>query len=538
MKKRQKKRHKRGKQRKSKYSNLNTSKMSAHKRTGSKLQPPLRQLDAMTTSSWADDHMPEMLWAALIAEVFDRKTYIDCFRKILVEFREHFLPKDIPDEANLDTEDKDETAGLNFTTCLDLTTLAELPDEDFQRFVDIVVSHPLGYAALRPLLMLDSIPGIDRWRQVLAIEPTDDDWQTLARAVAGVMDHQSERSTDIRWFKFMLPAICGRVHFPQSWEERLEEMRLFPNKGDMRSVRPSIRAAEMTLRRYPHSEWIEKFWAETHDKTGCIDPVEDGEEPITETRIDPKTLYTCRGEVIQRFFENISSKRADARLDSSFGMVLYALALIEEIGFHRVHKRILGRLGLRALVEANITLRYLTKKDDDKLWKTHRVYGAGQAKLAFLKAQQLEKDLPTFIDEDALYQIANEDIWQEFLDIDIGHWARSNLRKLATDSGAKDLYDRYYDWASAFVHAQWGAVRDTNFVTCHNPLHRFHRIPRLGHRRLSSVEADVIALVNEMLTFLEELYPGSETNCRLELTIDTHDEDAPSDSDPETAAAD
>jgi hypothetical protein len=166
------------------------------------------------------------------------------------------------------------------------------------------------------------------------------------------------------------------------------------------------------------------------------------------------------------------------------------------------------------------------------------VYGAGQAKLAFLKAQQLEKDLPTFIDEDALYQIANEDIWQEFLDIDIGHWARSNLRKLATDSGAKELYDRYYDWASAFVHAQWGAVRDTNFVTCHNPLHRFHRIPRLGHRRLSSVDTDVIALVNEMLTFLEELYPGSETNCRLELTIDTHDDDAPSDSDPENAAAD
>src|SRR6266403_2205131 len=82
-------------------------------------------------------------------------------------------------------------------------------------------------------------------------------------------------------------------------------------------------------------------------------------------------------------------------------------------------------------------------------------------KLAFLKAQELQGDLPPFIDEDALHSIANEDTWQEYLDIDIGHWANSNLRKLAMECGSKDLYDKYYDWASAFAHSHWGAVRDT-----------------------------------------------------------------------------
>lgn len=198
-------------------------------------------------------------------------------------------------------------------------------------------------------------------------------------------------------------------------------------------------------------------------------------------------------------------------------MVLYALSIVEELGFHRVQVRIVGRLALRALVEANITLSYLAQKDDEILWKSYRVYGAGQAKLAFLKAQEIEGDLPPFIDESALHEIANEDVWQEFLDIDIGHWANSNLRKLAIECGAKDLYDKYYDWASTYAHSHWGAVRDTNFITCHNPLHRLHRIPRLDHRTLNSVETDAIELANQMLGVLDRLYPGKNAFGELAL---------------------
>jgi hypothetical protein len=298
--------------------------------------------------------------------------------------------------------------------------------------------------------------------------------------------------------------------------ERLEELRLFPDKGDMRSVRPHIRASEMMLRRNPPNAWIQEFWAELLKKTRCIDPSPEG-YLFVETVIDPKRLYGTRYEVIERFKENISAKRADARLDSAFGLVLYGLSIVEELGFHRIQVRITGRLALRALVEENITLRYLTQKDDENLWKSYRVYGAGQAKLAFLKAQEVEGDLPPFIDESALHEIANEDVWQEYLDIDIGHWANSNLRKLAIECGAKDLYDKYYDWTSTYSHSHWGAVRDTNFITCHNPLHRLHRIPRLDHRTLNSVERDAIELVNQMLEVLDRLYPGKNAFEKLVL---------------------
>ena len=177
---------------------------------------------------------------------------------------------------------------------------------------------------------------------------------------------------------------------------------------------------------------------------------------------------------------------------------------------HRIHTRIVGAVALRSLAEVCITLRYLRKTDLPAMWQSYRVYGAGQAKLASGKPQQMHGDLPTFLDESTLHSIANEDIWQEFLDIDVGHWASSNLRKLATDCGAKDIYDKYYDWSSGFIHGSWAAVRDTNFVSCHNPLHRLHRIPRVAHRSLNWVEPDAIGLVNEMITALEGLFPSDE----------------------------
>jgi len=49
----------------SRFSSLNISTVDQHKRVGSKLLPPLAQIPNMTTSSWADHHLPEMLWAAL-----------------------------------------------------------------------------------------------------------------------------------------------------------------------------------------------------------------------------------------------------------------------------------------------------------------------------------------------------------------------------------------------------------------------------------------------------------------------------------------
>ena len=95
----------------------------------------------------------------------------------------------------------------------------------------------------------------------------------------------------------------------------------------------------------------------------------------------------------------------------------------------------------------------------------------------------------------------------ESKDIVIGSWAKLNLRKMAEESGTKDLYDVHYDWASGFVHGNWGAVRDATFTTCLNPLHRLHRVP-MPMASMPSVVDDCCKLCNRALDEVNRLYPS------------------------------
>lgn len=503
------------------YANYNISGINQHQRHGNRLVPPLNQLPNFHMSSWSDDHMPEMLWAVLLAGVMDREDYLACFRRVANLSREGecFKREQSAEESMQESSGAESSNASPGLPVVNHTTLSEIPLDQFNLFFSLLVEHPLAYASLRPLNAIDCLPGIERWKQRLTVEADADDWNTLARSVGRVLDHQSEASTDIRWFKVMTAAISGRLVFPAGMTDEIESLRLYPNHGDLRRVRPLIRSMEQATRQHPPAPWIKSFWEEVFCKTQCLDP-NDGGYVISSSRINEGSLYRARQSVIVRCISNLNANRVDARLEASFGLVLYALAIVEEVRFSLLHFRITGRMALRSLVEAYVTLRYLFFKDDENLWKSYRVYGAGQAKLAFLKAQESEGELPDFLDQDALYGIANEDAWQEFLNIDVGHWANSNLRKLATESGCKDTYDKYYDWSSGFVHGHWAAVRDTNFVTCHNPLHRLHRIPRLTARNLNSVDGDVVNLINEMLSAVDEKYPSENGLDKVQLDTD------------------
>ena len=195
----------------------------------------------------------------------------------------------------------------------------------------------------------------------------------------------------------------------------------------------------------------------------------------------------------------------DARHDAVLGIGLYCLILLRELLRVGSCNSISARTTLRTIAECYITLAYLAKKDDAKLWQSYRIYGAGQAKLAFLKLDESVNE-PSYVDVQTLEQLANEDMWQEFLNIDLGHWDNTNLRKISMEAGVKDVYDQFYDWTSTFAHGHWGAIRDTVFETCLNPLHRLHRIPRQFARTLPDVVPDACQLVDKILEVVSQLY--------------------------------
>lgn len=289
----------------------------------------------------------------------------------------------------------------------------------------------------------------------------------------------------------------------------------YPKQGDQRKVRPSIRASEIQLdtlanRKY---EWSEKFWLENLEHTPCL-------ELPTKVPITPPQLQITRdkvegvyAEVAQHFFQTQVSCKADAKHDQVFGATLYALSILKELLTIGAANGILGRLGLRTIVECYLTLAYLVKAGDPKKWASFRVFGSGQAKLSSLKIDESSSQ-PTYLSQEDLDAIANEDVWDEFLSIETGHWDKANLRSISIQAGQKDLYDMYYVWPSVFAHGHWGALRDTVFQTCGNPLHMLHRMPRDHARFLRDVVDDATDICEMILRVTKEEYPGISSSLK------------------------
>src|SRR5437870_42508 len=58
------------------------SELKHHKRTGGVLQPPFLRIPNFKPSSWIDDRLPEMLWAALLITHLPRELALGVFRRV------------------------------------------------------------------------------------------------------------------------------------------------------------------------------------------------------------------------------------------------------------------------------------------------------------------------------------------------------------------------------------------------------------------------------------------------------------------------
>ena len=480
------KKRKRPKKRRKNYSTIQD-----HERQGKKLIPIWRQYPNMQPVSWMNDRLPDMLWAALLVTHFPQDYALKVFRQVI-----EYIASLREDERFGDVTH---------------TGLSQLPSEHLNEVLSIILAQEERKQILTPLLLLDELPGREAWVKALGIDRVEADWKPLMIAVARTLDHQSQESTDCRWLRLMCAIIGYKLALPP---EEVEKIFCYPNHGDLRGVRPTIRSLEMICEKEGQDEinverlaWADKFWEECLTKTPCY-PFNTN---VTQADILVSTTLTRLGEVFNFLVKHTHNTRktsgVDARHDTVFGIGLYCLGLLQELLRVASCHSVSARTALRTIAECYITLAYLARKDDVELWQSYRVYGAGQAKLAFLKLDESD-DEPSYVDVQTLEQLANEDIWQEFLNINLGHWDNTNLRKMSEAADVKDVYNRFYDWTSTFAHGHWGAIRDTVFDTCGNPLHRLHRIPRQAPRALPDVVPDACELVDKILEVISQLYPS------------------------------
>ncbi len=485
------------------FEGLNISALEDHKRKGGRLSPPLSQIANTTLTSWRDHGINEVLWAIVLRGNLRQNVCLTIFRKIIAQAREN------------DPNYKD--------TFISHSALSVLDDDQFDTIMSPVLSDECAKNILRSLLYLECLPDLKHWLRHLQEPESNSHLEYLMKGVASSLDHQSQESTDIRWLKIMYCAIVqGRIKFPQTMGDMLEGFRLYPDYGDQRSVRPQIRALEITLRStienngHPYEmtaslcekappQWSREFWKECLDKSSCFTG-EFKKPDHAENDWYFDQFFQVYQVVSEHFLEKIESTDIDPKRDAVYGLILYNLYIALTIGHSGLHRRLEGRILLRTMVENFITLKYLAHNDNKAIWQQFRSYGTGQAKLAFLKNLQ-EETVPSFVNLNDLFDYANEDLWQEFGDINIKPWSEKNLRKMAQESGVKEFYDKYYDWASGYVHGNWAAIRDSVFTVCLNPLHRYHRIPLIPKLDMPSVQMDAAKIVNSMLDILNQFYP-------------------------------
>lgn len=474
---------KRNKQRKKSRSGKNRTGLSGHARVGKQLIPPFARLgDKVAFSSWMNDRMPDMLWAVIIRGIDDQKFAISEFRRILKFVGEHDQKESFFDITQ--------------------TGIAKLDPVLRDQFIAHIVANPVTASALCILKLFEDLPAREDWFKHLPNDVPDID--LLMASVGLNLWHQSQEATDCRWVRLMGHLLSGKFHVPR---EMAENWLGYPYVGDQQSVRPSIRAAEMSENPLePRDQaWPNAFWKKAWEKTPCL------ELKRKEVPRPPRSVITRNriGKIEQRLQEHWQQTHIttgiDARHDAVFGIAFYALRLMEEMLGIEVGVGILGRLGLRTVLEAYLSLHYLLAKDDQALWKRWRTYGAGQAKLNALKFDS-DMDAPKHIHVELLDQIAGEDIWEEFLTIELGSWSGIDLRRISEHSGTKHTYDAHYSWTSGYVHSTWGPVRESCFNTCGNPLHRLHRYPK--RNVLQDTVGDAVSMVDLILEDLNVAYPG------------------------------
>jgi hypothetical protein len=479
------------KKRKKQGKRMETS-LSEHKRFKKTLKPPLSQIN-LTPSSWINDRLPDILWAVLAIDYWPRDKALSFFRHIAKYVQ-------------------------NNQDCYDVTItgINNYAEEKRRSFIRHMTSWSRDAKdMLRPIMLFENMPGLSDWKMYLEDPVPEKDWGRLSNAVLKTLWHQSEEATDCRWIKLLCEIYGMKIYFRPEMKETVQGIIEYPNYGDLAHIRPTIRAMEISpFTKKIESEliWPRDFWKTCYEKTGCSPEKSKNDGNLRPKDWDNQRKHyieetsRLRRSIIEHFLDTSSNSATDARHEACIGFSLYAFTLFTEIIFYKLDYSLAGRMILRSLVECLITFKYLLDKNNEDLWKSYRAYGSGQAKLIYLKLQELENK-PNSVDIDVMKRISNEDMWLELVPINLGHWDNADLRKMSDEAGLKEIYDQFYNWTSGFIHGNWSAIRESVYERCFNPLHRLHRLPTGEFPFGSSITLDALIVTNMIYELLAKAYP-------------------------------
>jgi hypothetical protein len=189
----------------------------------------------------------------------------------------------------------------------------------------------------------------------------------------------------------------------------------------------------------------------------------------------------------------------------------------------------LGHMLHRVMADNLIVLAYLIHKNDPSLFERFKRYSLGKQKLYKLHlsdyGERMGLDMSEI--EDDLEERINEEIFEEFLPIELGSvFEGTDTRKMAYEVKLEDLYRLVYSPTSAELHGEWVSLKEHNLTLCVNPLHRFHRLPRLEAKGMLSTGIVLMArsiLADTVMTWLR----AYKLETQYEPAVESFREDVP-----------
>jgi hypothetical protein len=454
---------------------------SRHKKRGTKLVPPLKELPAHLVQ-YDRDLLPEHLWIAALVDEHGidlaHRPYYDLLDAIDSVWTEKELALGlisdfgcVPSEARAEFKEKYKPLIRSAFHDRIGRILAFFPDGPAYWLVD--------QDALEDVGSLDPDIEVTRLRYLVEkLFAAKDDFAGHCRMMPLGRILKHGRIAVPRDFALMdvLPRYPGNC----TDEERRSVQSFGRITVNMNYERASI---------YADRAWPKYFWRHNFDLAPCAtaELPPSGMPPLGEPELrrvadalafNAERMDSYLREVAVGVRSDLYSPERDEVIFGLFARCcrLYVLMCSESV----LWTRDTGGLMLRCLAETVINLSYLLRVGTDDDFSRFREYGEGQEKLLMLHLQDLyssEASLEGRTADDIREDLGNFNA--ELLDIELGSWSKQDTRKLAHKAGLERLYHLVFTPTSADVHGTWLSLKHTNLFHCVEPLHRFHRLPLL-----------------------------------------------------------
>ena len=466
------------------------STLSSHRfHKGKFITPWNDNLLNMIENSWFQDRFPEYIWIALILNTFGREEGMKKCDEVVLEICKHKLKN------------------LYFSTIINA-------DDSKQKAIFNTMLRILGAETLSPLTLISTYSNAPIFSSMFAGNYSiKDRYEKIADVLTHGSDHQSDFSTDIRYFAPYYLLRVGRLHFTKQSSRSLDFLLSYPqlthDSPAMGLAASSIRSSELT---FPddntnHKAYVKQFWQVISNMTECkILAIE--YKPDAD---DASSFMSQLERTMEYFSELFSSVNPlDNKMLTIMGMAIYSYKRLQELVNHNLFNAIVGRSIVRALIENLIVLKYLLLIEDecDNVWTEYQYYGIGQFKLIAKRSEGKEAQLTEcHVNFDILKILVNEFKDEEFIDMDTSYFDKKNVREKAIAVNERDLFGLYYDYDSQFEHGLWGAVRESSLIKCVQAGHQYHCIMDVGSQQnLPSVWHDCKHIMCKIIRILIEQY--------------------------------